>query len=128
MNPCSLKSHFEERELKFTIDLCWVAAGLLDRLVGSEAHRELYHDFDHLPASTSLYLSIKRPQMKPKENEKHLNEKEFGETLRQAFPKPQRPKARATLDRHVKDITTAIEPAAGIVLGRTPPSPRVKEG
>ena len=73
---------YEERNAQSTIDLCWVTAGLLDRLMKSTVDRELDHDSDHLPITTMLDMSIKHKNMEPKRNWKKLDEKKLYEALR----------------------------------------------
>jgi endonuclease/exonuclease/phosphatase family metal-dependent hydrolase len=55
---------YEEGRSQSTIDLCLVTMGLADRVIKSEVDRNLDHDSDHLPISTTLDPSVYRLKKK----------------------------------------------------------------
>jgi hypothetical protein len=119
---------YEERNAQSTIDLCWVTAGLLDRLIKSTVDRELDHDSDHLPITTMLDMSIKYKKMEAKRNWKKLDEKKLCEALRQTLPQLQRPRTKTALDRYTSGLVEAIEEAVEKVLQKTRLSNKAREG
>ena len=66
---------YEEGRAQSTIDLCLVTTGLINRVVKSEVDRNLDHDSDHLPISTTLDLAMQRLEKRPRKNWKRLDEK-----------------------------------------------------
>ena len=119
---------YEEGNASTTIDLCWVSAGLLDRLITSQVDRTLDHDSDHLPISTILDLRVKHKSTKPVRSWKRLNTEDFCKALRSELPAQRRPRTVASLEKYVQDIVEAIEKASDHILPLRQPSPKARDG
>lgn len=98
---------YEEGRSQTAIDLCLTTIGLVDRIVRSEADRDLDHDSDHLPIVTVIDLIVQRLGRTPKKNWKRLNEA-YTKTLENVLPPLRRPSTKTALDAYVKEVTTAI--------------------
>lgn len=59
---------YRERQLRSSIYLCFVTAGLVERVIKSEVDEELDHDSDHLPISTILDISAPTAEVAPRKN------------------------------------------------------------
>ena len=118
----------EEGNACTTIDLCWVSAGLLDRLITSQVDRTLDYDSDHLPISTILDLRVKQKSTKPVRSWKRLNTEDFCKALRSELLARRRPRTGASLERYVQDIAEAIAKARDHILPLRQPSPKAREG
>lgn len=59
---------YKEGRSQTTIDLCLVTTGLIDKVTKSEVDRDLDHDSDHLPISTTLDLTVQRIEKKPRKD------------------------------------------------------------
>ncbi|KIV98600.1 uncharacterized protein PV09_09617 [Verruconis gallopava] len=55
---------YEEGEKRSTIELCWMSAGLTDRLIRCEADRDMEHDSDHLSISIFMDLRVQHGERK----------------------------------------------------------------
>ena len=119
---------YEEGDGRTTIDLCWTTLGMVDRVISSRVHRDLDHDSDHLPISIVLDVRTNALDTKPRRQWKHLNTKEFCETLRKILPARKRPRTRLALDTYTKELVDAISEAANEVLPPKKLSTKVREG
>jgi exonuclease III len=99
---------YEEGWAQTTIDLCLVTTGLIDRVTRSEVDRNLDHDSDHLPISTTLDLAVQRLEKKPRKDWKRLDEKQYTKTLRHSLPPLRRPLTKTALDAYTSEVTFAI--------------------
>ncbi len=77
---------YEEGRAQTTIDLCLVTTRLIDRVTKSEVDRNLDHDSDYLPISTTLDLAVQRLEKRPRKDWKRLDEKLYTKTLRHSLP------------------------------------------
>lgn len=119
---------YEEGGACTTIDLCWLSAGLLDRLIASQVDEDLDHDSDHLPIKTILDLRTKHRDAKPVRPWKRLNAEYFRKELKAGLPPQRRPRTVASLERYAQEVVDAIIKASDQVLPLSQPSPRAREG
>ena len=66
---------YRERQLHSSIDLCFVTAGLVERVIRSEVEEELDHDSDHLPISTILDVAAPNASTAPRVGCTNLKER-----------------------------------------------------
>ena len=104
---------YEEGRAQTTIDLCLVTTRLIDRVTKSEVDRNLDHDSDHLPISTTLDLAVQRLEKRPRKDWKRLDEKLYTKTLRHSLPAYPTVRTIVRL-RQILDITARF-----LVLVRT---------
>jgi exonuclease III len=119
---------YEEGRSQTTIDLCLVTTGLIDKVTKSEVDRDLDHDSDHLPISTTLDLTVQRIEKKPRKDWKRLDEKLYTKTLRHSLPPFRRPLTKTALDAYTGEVTTAIQNAISKTVPDTLPSPYARAG
>ena len=99
---------YEEGRSRSTIDLCLVTTGLIDKVIKSEVDRDLDHDSDHLPISTTLDLTVQCLEKRPRKDWKRLDEKMYTKTLRHSLPLLRRPLNKTALDAYTGEVTCAI--------------------
>ena len=99
---------YEEGRAQSTIDLCLVTTGLIDRVVKSEVDRNLDHDSDHLPISTTLDLTVQHLKERPRKNWKRVDERLYTKTLRRSLPPLRRPLTKTALDAYTSEVTSVI--------------------
>lgn len=102
---------YRERQAQSSIDICFVTAGLVDRVIKSEINKELDHDSDHLPISTTLDMSVPNADKAPRKNWKRLDGETYAKALKEALPPLRRPATKTALDRYVEEVITAIQRA-----------------
>lgn len=119
---------YEERGAQSTIDLCWKTLGLLDRLIKSEVDRELDHNSDHLPITTTVDLGVKNQEKEATRNWRRLDEKKLRDVLRHTLPQRLKPRTKTALDRYAKILIDAIDTAVEKVLPKARRSPKAKDG
>jgi len=119
---------YEEGRAQSTIDLCLVTTGLINKVVKSEADRNLDHDSDHLPISTTLDLAVQRLEKTPRKNWKRLDEKLYTKTLRHSLPPLQRPLTKTALDTYTSEVASAIQNAISKAVPNTLPSSHARAG
>lgn len=119
---------YEEGQAQSTIDLCLVTTGLIDRVIKSEVDRNLDHDSDHLPISTTLDLAVQRLEKTPRKNWKRLDEKLYTKTLRHSLPPLRRPLTKTALNTYTSEVTSAIQNAISKAVPNTLPSSHARAG
>ncbi|KAH7563672.1 hypothetical protein BM1_00719 [Bipolaris maydis] len=119
---------YEEGHSQSTIDLCLVTTGLIDKVIKSEVDRNLDHDSDHLPISTTLDLTVQQLKKEPRKDWKRLDEKEYTKALRHALPPLRRPLTKAALNAYTGEVTAAIQNAIHKAVPETQPSTYTREG
>ena len=119
---------YRERQLRSSIDLCFVTAGLVERVIRSEVEDELDHDSDHLPISTILDVAAPSVNVAPRKNWKKLDGEAYTKALEENLPPHRRPATKTALDYYVKEVITAIQKATEKAVPQTRISSRSKEG
>lgn len=117
-----------ERQSQSSIDICFVTAGLVDRIIRSGINKELDHDSDHLPISTALDISIPNADKVPRKNWKKLDGEAYIKALKEALPPLRRPATKTALDRYVEEVVTAIQRAIEKAVPQTRISSESGEG
>jgi uncharacterized membrane protein YheB (UPF0754 family) len=102
--------------------------GLINRVTRSEVDRNLDHDSDHLPISTTLDLAVQRLEKKPRKDWKRLDKKQYTKTLRHSLPSLQRPLTKTALNAYTSKVTFAIQNAISKAVPDTLPSSHVRAG
>jgi hypothetical protein len=105
-----------------------VTTGLIDKVIKSEADKNLDHDSDHLPISTTLDLTVQRLEKRPRKDWKRLDGKSYMKTLGHSLPPLRRPLTEAALDAYTGEVTAAIRNAIYKAVPETRPSPHTREG
>jgi exonuclease III len=119
---------YEEGRAQTTIDLCLVTTGLIDKVTKSEVDRQLDHDSDHLPISTTLDLAVQRLEKKPRKDWKRLDEKLYTKTLRHSLPPLRRPLTKTALNAYTGEVASAIQDAIHKAVPDTHPSSYARAG
>ncbi|KAH6044453.1 hypothetical protein HBI67_247390 [Parastagonospora nodorum] len=119
---------FEEANWRSTIDLCLVTMGLVDRVISSEITRDLDHDSDHLPISTTLDMTTQQLERASRRNYKRLDIKKYTKALKDTLPPPRRPETKVALNNYVQEIVTAIKQAIEKGIPEVIVVPQSREG
>jgi hypothetical protein len=70
--------------------------------------RNLDHNLDHLPISTTLDLTMQRLEKRPRKDWKRLDKELYTKTLRHSLPPLQRPLTKTALNAYTSEVTSAI--------------------
>lgn len=119
---------YRERQLRSSIDLCLVTAGLVERIIKSEVNEELDHDSDHLPICTILDVTAPSANKARGKNWKRLDGEAYTKALEKALPPIRRPATKTALDQYVEEVIVAIQGAIEKSVPDTCISSKSREG
>jgi hypothetical protein len=119
---------YKEGRAQTTIDLCLVTTRLINRVTKSEVDRNLDHNSDYLPISTTLDLAVQRLEKRPRKDWKRLDKKLYTKTLRHSLPPLQRPLTKTALNAYTSEVTSAIQDATHKAVPKILPSLHARAG
>jgi hypothetical protein len=102
--------------------------GLVDRVIRSQVDRNLDHDSDHLPISTTIDMRTQQLNATPRRDWKRSDEKTYYKTLKRALPPLRRPATKTALDAYVQEIVEAVQGAIDKAVPYARPSDHVRQG
>jgi hypothetical protein len=119
---------YEEVRAQSTIDLCLVTTGLIDKVIESEVDRNLDHDLDQLPISTTLDVAVQHLEKRPRKTWNRVDERLYEKTLRRSLPPLRKPLTETALDAYTNEVTSAIQKAISKAVPDTFPSSHTRAG